>query len=205
MSQISSVKTPAAASQDHNSTSAASTALIAVFAALLAAFSLLPGFTIGPVPFSMTIIIVLLTPLLLGAWQGFLATLLYIVAGIAGLPVFAGGASGIAVLQGPTGGYLIGYLLCSLVGGSLATLVLGRRATGPLTFIGLTASALVGLAVLHAAGVAGLMINAGMGLNAALTLTLGFVPLDLVKTVLAGSIAMTVIRAFPRLAGRRRA
>ncbi len=200
MTQTSSVKVPAEARRSAGGTSVA---LIAVFAAMLAAFSLIPGFMIGPVPFSMTIIVVLLTPLLLGARQGFLAIALYIVAGVAGLPVFAGGASGIAVLQGPTGGYLVGYLLSSLVAGAAATLVLKRHTSGAVACAGLIAAAVAGLAFLHASGVLGLMVNADMSLRAALGVTAGFVPLDLVKAVLAAVITLTVIRAFPRMLGRR--
>ena len=206
MTQISSAKTTASAARPASKGSVstgASIALIAVFAALLAAFSLIPGFMIGPVPFSMTIIVVFLIPLLLGAWQGTLAVALYIAAGFLGLPVFAGGTSGIAVLQGPTGGYLLGYLAVALVAGPIATLVLRRRAKGATAFVGLLLAAFAGLLVLHAAGMGGLMLNAGMSFQAALGVTLGFVPLDLVKAVLATIIALTVLRAFPRMVGRR--
>lgn len=205
MIQTRSAKAQSTATGARPSVAGTSIALIAVFAALLAAFSLIPGFMIGPVPFSMTIIIVLLTPLLLGARQGFLAVALYIAAGVVGLPVFAGGASGIAVLAGPTGGYLVGYLLCALVAGTLATLVLRQRSSGTVTLIGLTIVAVVELAFLHAAGVGGLMLNADMSFGAAVGVTMGFVPLDLVKAVLAAIIAVAVFRAFPRIPGHRRA
>lgn len=79
-----------------------------------------------------------------------------------------------AVLQGPTGGYLVGYILSTLVAGPLATLVLRRVSKGALALAGLTLAAVAGLLVLHAAGVAGLMINAGMDFTGALGITLGF-------------------------------
>ena len=203
MSQTSSLRKVPAVAGATGAARGVNIALIAVFAALIAAFALIPGFTIGPVPFTMTIIIVLLNPLVLGARQGFLAALLYVAAGVFGLPVFVGGSSGVAVLQGPTGGYLVGYMLAALVAGPLATLVLRRATKGSLALVGLTLAAVAGLLVLHAAGVVGLMINAGMPFNGALGITLGFLGLDLVKAVLAGVTALAVIRAFPRILGRR--
>lgn len=178
-------------------------ALIAVFAALIAAFALVPGFMIGPVPFSMTIVIVLLGPLVLGAWQGSLAALLYVAAGLFGLPVFAGGSSGVAVLLGPTGGYLVGYVLAALIAGPCATLVLRRVTKGTAALVGLTLAAVAGLLVLHAAGVAGLMINAAMTFSGAFGTTIGFFGLDLLKAVIAGIAALAIVRAFPRVRGRR--
>lgn len=174
-------------------------ALIAVFAAMIAACAVIPGFTIGPVPFVVTIVIVLLAPLVLGAWQGMLANALYVLAGLFGLPVFAGGASGPAVLLGPTGGYLVGYILGSFVVGVLAAQVLRREVSGPRAAIGLMAAAVAGVVVIHAAGVAGLVINAGMSPSAAALTTIGFFPLDLLKAGIAGFVAVTVLHAFPRL------
>ena len=203
MSQTSSRRKAPAMAGASGAATGVNIALIAVFAALIAAFALIPGFMIGPVPFSMTILIVLLNPLVLGAWQGFLAAVLYVAAGRFGLPVFAGGSSGIAVLQGPTGGYLVGYVLAALVAGPLATLVLRRVTKGALALVGLTLAAIAGLLILHAAGVAGLMINAGMPFSGALGTTIGFLGLDLIKAVLAGMTALAIVRAFPRILGRR--
>jgi biotin transport system substrate-specific component len=45
---------------------------------------------------------------------------LYLAAGILGAPVFAGASGGMARLLGPTGGYLLGYLLAAFVAGLLA-------------------------------------------------------------------------------------
>ena len=82
MSQTSSRRKAPAMAGAGGAATGVNIALIAVFAALIAAFALIPGFMIGPVPFSMTILIVLLNPLVLGAWQGFLAAVLYVAAGL---------------------------------------------------------------------------------------------------------------------------
>ncbi|MGO1591912.1 MAG: biotin transporter BioY [Ancrocorticia sp.] len=179
----------------------ANVALISVFAALIAVSALIPGFMIGPVPFVMTIVIVLLAPLVLGTWSGLLANLLYVVAGAVGLPVFAGGASGMGILAGPTGGYLVGYVVAPLLAGPIAVFVLRRWPAGIGALVGLAVAALAGLAGIHAAGVGGLMLNVGMSLQGALVTTAGFVGFDLIKVAVAAVIAMAILRAFPRLRG----
>ena len=66
--------------------------LIAVFAALMAASIAVPGVNIGPlgVPITLQTLAVSLTGMVLGAWRGFSAISLYVLVGLAGLPVFAG-------------------------------------------------------------------------------------------------------------------
>ena len=73
---------------------------------------------LGPVPFSMQTFFVALTGLVLGPKRGAMAVGLYLLAGTLGLPVFAGGKSGLGHLLGPTGGFLMGFVafavLCGL-------------------------------------------------------------------------------------------
>jgi len=66
---------------------------------------------IEPVPITMQTLFVLLAGASLGAGWGALSQLLYVVLGMAGLPLFAQGVSGMGVLAGPTGGYLIAFML----------------------------------------------------------------------------------------------
>ncbi len=80
---------------------------------LMAAFIAVGAFVIipvGPVPVSLQTFFVLLTGLLLSPRWAVAAVGLYLFAGIIGLPVFAGGTSGIGRIAGPTGGYLISAL-----------------------------------------------------------------------------------------------
>lgn len=67
----------------------------------------------SPVPFSLGLFGILLTTCLLGAKLGTLSCALYLLLGLVGLPVFSGFTSGVGVLLGPTGGYLLGYLFVS--------------------------------------------------------------------------------------------
>lgn len=62
-----------------------------------------------PVPFTLQTMIVLLSGAFLGSRNGAASQILYILAGIIGLPVFAGFSFGFAKLFGPTGGYLLSF------------------------------------------------------------------------------------------------
>ena len=91
-----------------------------VWTALMAALIVVGAyvhFPLGPVPISMQVCFVLLAGFVLGPLGGMLAVLLYILAGLAGMPVFYGGTSGFAHLLGPTGGYIMGFVFTPLICG----------------------------------------------------------------------------------------
>jgi biotin transport system substrate-specific component len=91
---------------------------IALFAALISvsAFLRIPA---GPVPLTLQSTVALLAGYGLGARRGASATLLYTLAGLAGMPVFSSGG-GPAYIISPTFGYILGFSVCALVTGSLA-------------------------------------------------------------------------------------
>jgi biotin transport system substrate-specific component len=72
-----------------------------------------------PVPYTLQTLVVLLSGAFLGARNGAISQILYLAAGIAGAPVFAGGAFGVARLLGPTGGYLLAFPAAAAVTGFL--------------------------------------------------------------------------------------
>jgi biotin transport system substrate-specific component len=114
----------------------------------------------GDIPFILSDYFVLLAGLLLGGRLGGLAVVLYLLWGILGLPVFAGGTSGWERITGPTGGYLIGYLLAAVVAGFIAN-------QGRTSLQRDALAAISGQALLFTCGIAGLMIVERMDLNAA--------------------------------------
>ena len=85
-----------------------------------AQFSIVLPFS--PIPITGQTIIILMMGVLLGKERGTAAVGLYILQGVAGLPVFAGGKSGLLTLVGPTGGYLVGFLGAVYVVGILSEL-----------------------------------------------------------------------------------
>lgn len=176
-------------------------AYVAVFAALIAALSLVPGFAIGPVPITLQTFGVALAALCLGPWRGLAAVALYVGLGVAGLPVFAGGAAGISVILGATGGYVISFIVSAFLIGLAARTIIRRRARlAPLWLF--LATFAVRIVVVAPLGAAGLVFGAGMTWSDAFLLDLTFWPGDILKNIVAVVIAVTVHKAFPRLLGR---
>ena len=95
--------------------------VIAQFAALTAACSWLQ-IPVFPIPFTMQTFAVFLTVYVLGVEKGFLSVAVYLLLGAAGLPVFSKFQGGAGVIAGPTGGYLVGFLLTTLATGILLRL-----------------------------------------------------------------------------------
>ena len=93
------------------------TAVMAALIAVVAPFSI-PA---GQVSFTLCTLLLYLSPYILGWKRAALATLIYIMLGMVGMPVFSGFKGGFGVLAGPTGGYILGYIPMVIV---LATAVL---------------------------------------------------------------------------------
>lgn len=93
-------------------------AMIAVMAAVMAVISPF-ALPIGPVPISLATFVVFLTAYVLGWKRAAVATLVYILLGAVGMPVFSGFAGGMGKLMGPTGGYIVGYIPLAIVSGLL--------------------------------------------------------------------------------------
>jgi biotin transport system substrate-specific component len=91
----------------------------ALFAALICAGAVM-SIPVGPVPIVLQNAFAVLAGLLLGPFQGAGAVGLFLLAGALALPVFSGGKGGLAVITGPTGGYLVGYFIAALVAGFAA-------------------------------------------------------------------------------------
>lgn len=181
-------------------------ALIAVFAGLICAFTLAPAIPVGPVmvPITLQTLAVGITALILGPWRGFAATCLYVLLGLVGLPVFAGGAAGLGILVRPSAGYLLSFPISALVIGFLAryfaTRFGGNAGKRVLWFI--VAGLIGSLLIVHPMGVVGMTLNSKLDLGGAALADLLYWPGDLIKTVLAAVIAVAVHRAFPDLLSR---
>lgn len=178
-------------------------ALVAAFAALIAVAAILPAINVaGPVPITLQTFAVLLAGACLGAVRGFLAVVLYIAVGAAGVPVFSGGAAGLGVLAGPTAGYLVGFplaaALCGLIVQRLPRRTVQRSV--PIIFVaGLVSSAVF----IHTAGMAGLVLRADMTWGQAFDVDKVFWIGDVLKNVAMALVATAVHRAFPDLLGDR--
>jgi len=146
------------------------------------------------VPLTLQPLAVLFVGGVLGATGGVSALVLYLAAGAAGLPVFAGGSGGALHLLGPTGGYLLAFPIAAGVTGWIC----GRAgaAPGARVLLATLLACLAGLVVIHAGGVAQLAILGG---DPAAAFRIGFVPFfanDLIKAGIAG---LLILALRPRL------
>lgn len=146
---------------------------------------------ISPVPISLGSMAVYLTVTVLGTKLGTLSCGIYLLLGLVGLPVFAGGSAGADKLFGPTGGYLVGYLFLALIAGVFVGRFPEKKEKNiAFAMIGMV----LGTIVLYILGSAWLAYSAGMNFQAALWAgVIPFIPGDLVKMVLAVLVG-TVLR-----------
>jgi biotin transport system substrate-specific component len=160
-------------------------AVAALFAALMAvsAFIAIP---VGSVPFTLQVYVVILTGLVLGARVGALSVLAYLILGLFA-PVYAGGASGLGALFGPTGGYLLGFIGAVIVAGLIA-------GTGRQTLPRLLIAGLAGIVPVYALGAAWLALQLDLSPGTAvLTGIVPFVWLDVLKAVAAALTARALV------------
>jgi len=178
--------------------------LIAVFAALVAASALVAAIPVGGlgVPITLQTLAVMLTGLALGPGRAFAAVGLYTLLGLAGLPIFSGGRSGLGILAGPSAGYIIAFPLAAAAVGWLAALIIRRtlKYRGALLF---AAAMVTSIVVIHGLGVLGMMVNAKLDWSKAFLADLAFYPGDIIKNVLAVTVALALHKAFPDLLVRR--
>jgi len=140
-----------------------------------------------PVPFTVADITVLIGGAALGSRLGAMSQVLYLGAGVAGLPVFAFAPElpqGVLRVLGPTGGYLMAYPLAAFVTGLLAERGMDRR------YLSSILAMAAGLAVILLGGV--LWIARLTGMPIALTTGLyPFIVVDVIKVVAAGLVLPT--------------
>lgn len=150
----------------------------AMFAALIAVCSII-SIPIGEVPVTLQTFAVCLTAAMLGWKRGTLAVFIYILLGAIGVPVFAGMSGGIGILAGPTGGYIIGFILTSLIVGFAAD----RWARKALP---LAIAMVAGVLACYVTGTIWFMVVTGMGLVESLMLcVVPFLLFDAAKIALA--------------------
>ena len=168
--------------------------LIAVTAALICITGPLVV-PIGPIPLSLATLAVYLAGAITGKKKGTLAVVLYLLIGIAGVPVFSGFSGGFQKLAGVTGGYLVGYLPCAFLAGLGAERAekKGRKWILPAMMV-------LGTAVLYALGTAWFMIQSGNSLGTSLGLcVLPFLPGDALKIAAASLLTAPVRKTISQI------
>ena len=137
-----------------------------------------------PVPLSLSLLGVPLCGVLLGSRWGSAAVGCYVALGAVGVPVYAGFAGGVSVLLGPTGGFLIGYILCAWTAGALIQRFGASR-------LSLILSMAAGTLICYALGTAWFSFVSGTNLAGSLSAcVLPFIPGDVLKILLAASLCL---------------
>ena len=163
--------------------------------ALMVAMNCVSAYIIIPLPFSLSplalqTMIVNLTGYVLNAKQAFMTMLVYLLVGLAGVPVFTGGSAGPGKLFGPTGGYIIGFLFTAVF---LAYFRGEKYSFKRYALLG----CVIGIPLIYVFGVVQLKLITGMGWDKAImTGALPFIPLDIVKCLAAAVIAYPINRIF---------
>lgn len=170
--------------------------LMALFAALTCVLAPL-SIPIGPVPISLTNLVIYFSLYVLGWQRATITYLVYLLLGLVGLPVFSGFEGGVGKLAGPTGGYLIGFIFMAVISGLFVKMkedeVILNRVLG-------IAGMILGTLVAYAFGTAWFCYSTGTGLSAALALcVIPFIPGDLVKIIVAAVVAPTVAKQIRKL------
>ncbi len=157
----------------------------AIVAALLCIFGPI-SIPIGPIPVSLTILIICLSVYLAGMKGALISYVAYLLLGVFGLPVFSGYQGGLAKLVGPTGGYLIGFIPLAIISG-----IFFEKSKGNLiwTVIGMV----IGIAVDYVLGTAWFVIQMDCEIGYALSVcVIPFIPIDLTKVAIANLLGRLV-------------
>lgn len=176
--------------------------LIALFAAIIVVLGLIPPITLGfiPVPITAQSMGVMLAGCILGAKRGAFAFLLFLLLVAIGLPVLSGGRGGLAVLAGPSGGFILGWIVSTFVTGLIAQRFVREGQPEVRQFVGFfLASVVGGIVVLYAIGMPWVSAVTGTPLLAVATGSLAFLPGDLLKAAIATLAARAVFAGYPLL------
>jgi biotin transport system substrate-specific component len=167
--------------------------LVGVVLTALAAQVQIPAL---PVPFTLQTLAVLVIGATYGSSRGAITMGAYAIVGVLGFPVFAGGASGSAVIFGATGGFLLGFIFAAALIGRLAELNWSSDA------LKMFVSYVLGSVVIYAIGVPVLAMSAfASDLVAAMTYMLPYLIWDAVKAVIAAALlptAWVVVKAIKK-------
>lgn len=138
-----------------------------------------------PVPVTLQTLFMALAGALLGPRLGAMSQMVYVLLGIMGLPVFAGGKAGLGVLLGPTGGYLVGFVAGAWLIGRMV------HSEEPAGAVRIALGIAAGYALVYAFGVTGLWLIARLSLIKALSLgVLPFLIGDALKIM--GAVFLTM-------------
>lgn len=161
--------------------------LSALFAALIAAGCFIQIPLPGGVPVVLQDMMAMLSGMLLGPVYGTIAVFVFLVLGCIGLPVFSGKAGLHVIIGGPTGGFLIGYLLGAFAAGLILALLLpsSKKHGAAKSYIIISVAGLIATVVVFVAGIIGFKLVTHYDMAKTLAVVLvPFIPGNIIKLVL---------------------
>lgn len=143
----------------------------------------------SPIPISFTNLAIYLSLYVLGTSKAFVSYVVYLLIGMAGLPVFSGFSGGLGKVAGPTGGYMVGFLVMILIAGFFVDKFAGNRV--------LQASGMIlGTAVCYVFGTLWLCYQAHLNFAGGLAAgVIPYIPGDLVKIAVVLAVGPTLGKA----------
>ncbi|GKX27770.1 biotin transporter BioY [Vallitalea longa] len=164
--------------------------LAALFAAITGILSIFQIPLPTPVPFTLQVLAVTVSGVILGSKIGALSQLTYVLLGLVGIPIFAGGSAGVGVLVGPTGGFLIGFIISSFVIGKITEKTLPLIHNGSSRYITILFAMIFGLIIIHCCGVIQFSVQQNVSLGQAFGVASApFIIFDLIKVVFGSIVA----------------
>lgn len=178
--------------------SAINMVMMALFAAITCVLAPL-AVPIGPVPISLTNLVIYISLYVLGWKRGTITYIVYLLIGLVGLPVFSGFEGGIGKFAGPTGGYLVGFILMSVICGIF---IERWHEVSPVHVTLNMLGMILGTMAAYAFGTAWFCLSTGTGVVAALSLCVfPFIIGDLIKMGIAVSVGPVIGKQMKRLGG----
>ncbi len=160
--------------------------LVSLFAAMMCLFSIMRIPLPTPVPFTLQIFGVAITGALLGSSLGAMAMIIYTLLGAIGLPVFSGMTGGLQVLAGPTGGYILGFIISAFVIGFCINPFAYKSSDSRFRFIATFFIMTLGLLISYITGTVQLKFVTGLPWPQAIAAgVIPFILLDLLKIMFA--------------------
>ncbi len=164
------------------------------YAAMFGAVTAIGAYIIIPlplVPITFQTFVMYLAASLLGGYLGALSQIVYILLGIIGLPVFAGGKAGLGVLIGPTGGYLTGFIIGAYI---LGKMMESRKQSG---YVWIVLSLIVATVAIYICGVAQLSLVAHLSLQKAIAV--GVLPFLIGDAIKIAAATLLIVRIRSRI------
>lgn len=143
---------------------------------------------LGPVPFTLQTFVEVFVVLALASRESITTSIAYVGLGALGLPVFSAMRGGIGIIMGPTGGFLLGFIVATIIAVVFLQVCKARRSL----VVEYIAGALF-IVIVYLCGWLQLMLVTGMSVEAAFAAGVApFILLDVIKVAVAVPLARVV-------------